>query len=403
MNMNTVTSTVGRSRAFLTVFLKEVKENLRDRRTLMSAFLTGPLLGPIMLVMLLNITLNREFDKAEKPLPVPVIGAQYAPNLINAMKASGIVPKAAIANPEMAVRKQDADVVLRISPDYAKAWRKGEPVQVELIYDSSQRDANTAVERVSQLVEGYARQQGAMRLVARGLSPGTAWPVIAAKRDQATAQARGALVFSILPYFFVLTIFMGGMYLAIDLTAGERERQSLEPLFANPVARWKILAGKLAAICAFSTASLLISLTAFGVIGRFIPAEKLGMELDLGLRFGSQVLLLLVPLILLLAALQSMVAAFAKSYREAQTYLSLLLLVPAIPSAVLSTMPVKAQGWMYTVPLLGQHLGIVQLLRGDGVTSQQVMLCLAGSLAAAAVAVLATARLYQSERLAISG
>jgi sodium transport system permease protein len=393
---------VMRTRAFLTVFLKEVKENLRDRRTLISAFLTGPLLGPLMLVMLLNITLTREIDKAEKPLPVPVIGGEYAPNLINALKSNGIVPTAAIANPEVAVRKQDADVVLRIAPDYATAWRKGESVQVELIYDSSQRDANAAVERVSQLVESYARQQGAMRLVARGLSPGTAWPVTSARRDQATAQARGALMFSILPYFFVLTIFMGGMYLAIDLTAGERERQSLEPLFANPVERWKILAGKLAAICTFSAASLLISLAAFAVVGRFIPTEKLGMELDLGLRFSSHVLLLMVPLIVLLAALQSMVAAFAKSYREAQTYLSLLMFVPVIPSILLSTMPIKSQDWMYAVPLLGQHLGIMQLLRGDGIGTQQLGLCLVGSLVAAALGVLVTAHLYQSERLAIS-
>ena len=400
--MSTVIAPVMRTRAFLTVFLKEVKENLRDRRTLISAFLTGPLLGPLMLVMLLNITLNREIEKAEKPLPVPVIGGEYAPNLINALKVNGIVPTAAIANPEVAVRKQDADVVLRIAPDYATAWRKGEAVQVELIYDSSQRDANAAVERVSQLVESYARQQGAMRLVARGLSPGTAWPVAAARRDQATAQARGALMFSILPYFFVLTIFMGGMYLAIDLTAGERERQSLEPLFANPVSRWKILAGKLAAICTFSAASLLISLAAFTVVGRFIPTEKLGMELDLGLRFSSHVLLLMVPLIVLLAALQSMVAAFAKSYREAQTYLSLLMFVPVIPSILLSTMPIKSQDWMYAVPLLGQHLGIMQLLRGDGIGTQQLGLCLVGSLVAAALGVLVTARLYQSERLAIS-
>ncbi|HET6552598.1 MAG TPA: ABC transporter permease [Dyella sp.] len=395
--------TLGRTRAFLTVFLKEVKENLRDRRTIISAFLTGPLLGPLILVMLLNINLNRELDKAEKPLPVPVIGAEYAPNLIGALKAEGIVPQSPVANPEVAVRKQDADVVLRISPDYPNAWHKGESVQVELIYDSSQRDANTAVMRVSQLVETYARQQGAMRLVARGLSPGTAWPVVAARRDQATAQARAALMFSILPYFFVLSVFMGGMYLAIDLTAGERERQSLEPLFANPVPRWKILAGKLAAICVFSAASLLISLMAFAVVGRFIPTEKLGMELELGFSFGSRVLLLMLPLIVLLAALQSMVAAFAKSYREAQTYVSLLMFVPVIPSILLSTMPIKSQMWMYAVPLLGQHLGIMQLLRGDGIEPQQLGLCLLGSLVAAALGVLVTARLYQSERLAISG
>ncbi|HJW06164.1 MAG TPA: ABC transporter permease [Rhodanobacter sp.] len=400
--MTTTPPKTRRGGAFLTVFLKEVRENLRDRRTLLSAFLTGPLLGPLLFVMLINLTLNRELDKAEKPLPVPVIGAEYAPNLLGALKAGGVLPDAPVADPAQAVRQQDADVVLRIAPGYGKAWRQGEPVQVELFYDSSQRDTNSSVERVTQLVEGYARQQGAMRLVARGLSPGTAWPLQVARRDQATPQSRAVLMFAMLPYFFVITIFMGGMYLAIDLTAGERERQSLEPLFANPVARWKILCGKLAAICAFSVASLLISLLAFAAVGQFIPAEKIGMELDLGLHFAARVLLLMLPLVLLLAALQSMVAAFAKSYREAQTYISLLMLVPLIPSAALSFMPIKAQAWMYAVPLLGQNLGIMQLLRGDGVSAAQLGLCLAGTLAAALLAVLATVQLYRSEKLAIS-
>ena len=400
--MNTAPTKPQRSRAFLTVFLKEVKENLRDRRTLISAFLTGPLLGPVIFVLLINVTLNRELDKAEKPLPVPVIGAEYAPNLVDALKAGGVVPGPAVADPAQAVRKQDADVVLRIASNYGKAWRKGEPVQVELFYDSSQRDANTSVERVTRLVESYARQQGALRLVARGLSPSTAWPLQVAKRDQATPQSRAVLMFAMLPYFFVITIFMGGMYLAIDLTAGERERQSLEPLFANPVPRWKILCGKLAAIGVFSTISLLISLLAFAVVGQFIPAEKIGMELDLGAHFAAYVLLLMLPLVLLLSALQSMVAAFAKSYREAQTYLSLLMLVPLIPSALLSFMPIKAQAWMYAIPLLGQNLGIMQLLRGDGVSAEQIGLCLAGSLAAALIALLATIQLYRSEKLAIS-
>ncbi len=388
--------------AFLTVFLKEVKENLRDRRTLMSAFLTGPLLGPIIFVLLINFTLNRELDKAEKPLPVPVIGAEYAPNLLNALREGGVVVKSAVADPSKTVHDQDADVVLRIAPDYGKSWRKGEAGQVELFYDSSRRDTSTSVERVSTLVENYARQQGAMRLVARGLSPSAAWPLQVARRDQATPQSRAVLMFAMLPYFFVITIFMGGMYLAIDLTAGERERQSLEPLFANPVSRWKILCGKLAAICTFSIASLLITLVAFAVVGEFIPAEKIGMELDLGLRFGANVLLLMLPLVLLLAALQSMVAAFAKSYREAQTYISLLMLVPIIPSAVLSFVPIKAQDWVYAVPLLGQNLGIMQLLRGDGVTAEQMLWCLAGTLATAVLAVLGTAQLYRSEKLAIS-
>lgn len=401
--MNAAATKARRAGATLTVFLKEVRENLRDRRTLMSAFLTGPLLGPILFMALVNMQVSQQLGNADRPLHVPVIGAQYAPHLVDALKEGDIVPDPAVADPGQAVRKQDADVVLRIAAGYGEAWRKGEPVQVEMFYDSSRQDTNSAVERVQKLVDAYARQQGAMRLVARGLSPGTAWPVQMARRDQATPQSRAVLMFAMLPYFFVITLFLGGMPLAIDLTAGERERQSLEPLFANPVARMKILTGKLAAICAFSFASLAITLLAFAVVGRFIPAEKLGMEIDLGWHFAGTVMLLMLPLVLLLASLQTLVAAFAKSYREAQTYMSLLMLVPIVPSAILAFLPVKAQPWMYSVPLLGQNLGIMQQLRGDGVTADQLGLCLAGTLAAALVVVGITAQLYRSERLAISG
>ncbi|MEO7067210.1 MAG: ABC transporter permease [Rhodanobacter sp.] len=390
------------SRAVLTVFMKEVRENLRDRRTLISAFLTGPLLGPLMFVLLVSVIVNQQLDKADQPLRVPVIGAQYAPNLVSALVAGGIVPQPAVANPERAVQQRDDDVVVRIPADYPQAWRRGERVQVEVIYDSSQRDASAAVDRVIRLVDGYAHQQAALRLVARGLSPTIASPVVVARRDQATAQSRAVLMFNMLPYFFILTIIMGGMYLAIDLTAGERERQSLEPLFANPVPRWKILMGKLLAIAAFSAASLLLCLLAFAIVGRFVPAEKLGMEVDLGWHFAAFVLLLQLPMVALFAALQSLVAAFAKSFREAQTYLSLLMMVPIIPSVMLMVLPIKPRDWMYAVPLLGQHLGILDLLRGSDIGSERLTLCLIGTTVAAVLAIAVTTRLYQSEKLAIS-
>ncbi|RDS83234.1 ABC transporter permease [Dyella psychrodurans] len=386
----------------LIVFLKEVRENLRDRRTLGSALLFGPLIGPFIFALMMNTVITRELNKADQPLRIPVIGAQYAPNLIDALKQEGLIPRPPVANPEAAVRDQDADVVLRIPSDFDKSWRKGEASQVEMIYDSSQRETGGSIDRLRHMLETYSRRQGAMRLVARGLSPTMMAPVSVDDRDQSTPQSRAGQLFSILPYFFVLAVFMGGMYLAIDLTAGERERQSLEPLFANPVPRWKVLLGKLGAICVFSLASLTISVVGFGVCGRIIPAEKLGMTLNLGPAFALQVVLIMLPLVILLASLQTLVAAFAKSYREAQTYLSLLMMVPALPSVLLSVLPIKVAPWMFTVPLLGQQVGITQLLRGGELTSMQISTCVTCGLVVAVLATLVTAAVYRSERLAIS-
>jgi sodium transport system permease protein len=386
----------------LAVFLKEARENLRDRRAVLNALITGPLLGPLMFLVLVNATVSRQVSEAEGPLALPVIGAGHAPNLIEALRQQGFDPQPAVVDPIAAVRNRDAVAILRIPDNFGDAWRKGDSAQVELYYDSSQRDADQPVRRLKAMVENYSRRAGAMRLVARGLSPSTATAVMIDERDQSTPLSRAGRLFSILPYFFVLTLFLGGMYLAIDLTAGERERQSMEPLLINPVARWRILLGKVGAICAFSLTSLLICALAFAAAARFIPTEKLGIALGLGPAFVLTVLLLMLPLVLLVAGLQTLVSAFSKSYREAQTYLSILMLVPALLSVMLSVLPVKTAEWMYAVPLLGQQIGITELLVGRGVTPGEICTCLLTSFVGAAVVLAITSRVYASERLAIS-
>jgi sodium transport system permease protein len=386
----------------LIVFLKEVRESLRDKRTMINALVTGPLIGPLFFVMIINVVISRQLTQAEAPLELPVIGASNAPNLVEALRQLGLDPQPPVADPIAAVRNRDVAAVLRIPDGFGKSWAKGDPAQVEVYYDSSRRDVQQPVSRLRDMLESYSRRNGALRLVARGFSPALSSPVVVDERDQSTPRSRAGAMFAILPYFFVLTVFIGGMYLAIDLTAGERERQSLEPLFVNPVARWRILLGKIGAICAFSMGSLLICVTAFTVAGHFIPTEKLGMDLGIGPGFALEVLVLMLPLVLLIAALQTLVAAFSKSYREAQTYLGILMIVPALLSVLLSIAPVKTAAWMYAVPLLGQQVGITELLLGGSVAGAQFATCLLCGFAVAAGVLTVTARVYGSERLAIS-
>ncbi|HET7221895.1 MAG TPA: ABC transporter permease [Rhodanobacteraceae bacterium] len=388
--------------ATLTVWLKEVRENLRDKRTVFSALIYGPLIGPVMFVVLMNVLVGHEMKKAEGPLKVPVIGAAHAPNLIGALKQWGLVPQPPIADPDKAVRDRDADVVMRIPADYGNAWSSGKPAQVDLIFDASQQGSNTPTKRLETMLERYGREQGALRLLARGLSPSVAAPLVISKRDQSTPQSRAGMFLSFLPYFFVIAVYIGGMYLAIDLTAGERERQSLEPLFANPVARWRVLVGKLGAICSFSLASLVLTAIGFSVAGHVMPAEKLGMAFDLGPGFIVDAILLELPLIALFAVLETLVAAFAKSYREAQTYLGFLMIIPIVPSMLMGFLPVKPAHWMYAIPLLGQQIGISDLLRGTPVSAGDIGIALVFGFALAFLIGLGTAVVYRSERLAIS-
>lgn len=386
----------------LIVFLKEVRENLRDKRTVINTLVTGPLMGPLIFVVLINTLVSRELEKAEAPLKLPVIGAEHAPNLVEALKQQRIETQPGPADAERAVREQDADVVLRIPAQFAESWNKGEAAQVELVFDESQRDAQSAVRRVQGALEGYGQRSGALRLLARGLSPSVMKPVVVAERDQSTPQSRSGQMFGILPYFFILGALIGGMALAIDTTAGERERQSLEPLLANPVPRSQILAGKLATTTAFSMTTVLLSMLAFGIASRFLPTDKLGMDLHLGIDFVLKGLFVMLPLAALLAGLQTMVAAFAKSYREAQTWLGLLTFVPAIPTMLLTILPFKPLAWMYAVPLMGQQIALTRFLRGEPVSGQALLLCFICTTLAALLVYIVTARIYRSEKLAIS-
>jgi sodium transport system permease protein len=386
----------------LIVYLKECRESLRDRRVLMNSLLLGPLLGPVLFLVLMRLVVGRELEKAEQPLPVVVIGGERAPELIDALRQMGVEVKPSVDDPELAVREQRIDLALRVAPDFGAAWRAGRPAQLELIYDSSRREGGSDVERLRNMLDNYGHHYGALRLLARGLSPAVATPLVVANRDTATPQARGALLFAMLPYMLVLTIFIGALWLAIDSTAGERERASLEPLLINPVPRDRILLGKLLATATFSTASLTLGLLAFLVVGMFMPTEELGMSLALGPHFFAVALPVLVPLVVLLCICQILIAAFARSVREAQTYLGIAQLVPLIPSIVLSVLPVKAQLWMYAVPLLGQQITIMRLLRAEPVPAFALLLSALVTLLAATAVFMLTRRVYESERLAIS-
>lgn len=386
----------------LIVFLKEVRENLRDRRTIINTLVTGPLLSPVLFAIIFNVALRREWTRAEAPLQLPVAGAEHAPGLVEALRQQGARIVAAPQDPEAAVRNQDVDLVLRIPEGFAESWRHSEPARVEIVYDASQRDSSTPRARLQGMLAAYGSRIGALRLVARGITPSLVAPIAVAQRDQSTSQSRSGLAFGMLPYIFILGAFMGGMALAIDTTAGERERQSLEPLFVNPVSRTAILAGKLGATSLFSVTTVLMSITAFALAVPFFPTEKLGLTLDLGPRFALRVILVMLPLAVMASALQTLVSAYARSHREAQTYLSLLILVPVLPSILLAVLPIKAKLWMFAVPLMGQHLAILRLLRGEALTTMAIAVCVAAAGAAALLACAATAVIYRRERLAIS-
>ncbi|HEU4408163.1 MAG TPA: ABC transporter permease [Polyangiaceae bacterium] len=390
--------------ALAAVLRKELVDAFRDRRTVVTALVVMPLALPALFGGLGVVGARAQARKLEGPLRVPVEHAERAPNLVAFLREGGVEAEPAPADPERLVREHDADLFVRIDPSFESKWRASEPAPVELVYDASRPlESGAPVARVRRLLEAYGEQVGALRLVARGVNPAAAKPLRLAERDLAPPGSRFDFARQFVPYLLMLYGFIGGMQIAIDATAGERERQSLEPLLATPARREAILSGKLLATAAFAQLTLVVMLAAFKLVFAALPLAGGEASFQLPLAALPRLWLAITPVTLLGAGVLTSLAAFAESAREAQSYLASLMLLPMLPSLFLMVSPAKAKLWAMALPFFGPNQLIVKILRGEAVSAAEWALCLGSGVALAALVWALAARLYHRESLAVSG
>ena len=386
-----------------TVFRKEVRENLRDRKAVFNSLLMGPILFPVLFIGLSYFAVSKQMERAEQLLEVPVVGAEHAPNLVRYLEQQGLVVQDAPEDPEEAVRRQDVPVIIRIPAQFGEQWAEGTPATIELIADPSRRESETPMRRVRSLLRGYGAQIGILRLQLRGVSPNLAAPILVKDIDLSTPQSRGLLLMIFLPYLLMITAFTGGMHLAIDTTAGEKERKSLEPLLINPVPRWQIMSGKMLATMVFAFASLSLTLLSFRFALPYMPTGALGIDLTLDARTVGGILLVIAPVALLAAAMLTMLATYAKSFREAQSYMGLVIMIPMIPSILFMVNPVKPETWMMAIPMFSQNLLIGEFVRGEVVPALWLGMSIGGTLAIGLLFAAFANSLFNKPRVVFSG
>ena len=390
-------------KALWTVFRKELIDAFRDRRTVIVAFVVLPVVVPLILAGMSALGAQKQTEKLESTLVLPVVGAEYAPNLVKWLGSNNVQVVDPPADADAQVRSQQYEVILEIASDFDADWRSGRPAGVELIFDSSRPlQSGTTVARIRGLLQAYDRQVGMLRLIARGIHPAVASPLQLGSRDVATPQSRFDFAQQLLPYLLLLLAFIGGMQLAVDATAGERERQSLEPLLTTPAPRSSIISGKILATATFALLSLLVTLLAYRLAFAVIPARQIEMSMEVPLSALGPLLLVILPIVLLGASLLTALAAFARSHREAQSYLPLLVFIPMIPTLFLMVAPVRTQLWMLAVPFLGQNQLILRILRGEPISPLEWALSLGAGLVLVAIVWAVAARLYHREQLAAS-
>lgn len=384
---------------FMTVFMKEVVDNLRDKRTLLSAVFFGPLFGPVFFAVIMSMTLKMAISDSEKPLELAVVGAQHAPNLIAYLEQHNIVALALSeeTSAEDMVAKGEKQLVLVVPPEFGAAFLSGQPALVQLVTDNADRDAGKELARARAVLEGYTRRISLLRLQARGISPVVALPILIEEVDVSTPSGRSVLILGMVTYFLFFATLMGGLYLAIDSTAGERERGSLEPLLTLPVSRAQLLGGKLAATCAFMMLSLLLTLIAFSVSLPYIPLEQVDMSANFGPAVVTKAFLIVLPFVLVGASLLTLVASFTRSYKEAQSYLSFVLLVPTLPIVFAGLYALQPSAPLMLVPSLSQHLLITELMKGETLNLTHAAISVVSTLGLGAVLAVISARLYGRE------
>jgi sodium transport system permease protein len=389
-------------RTLLTVFLKEVVDNIRDRRTLMSALIMGPIFGPVMFAVIINMSIDRALDDAESTMELAVVGQQHAPNLMRFLESRNIEiveGPADVAGAAEAVKSGEHDVVLVVPEAFGEQLADTIPARVELYSDNANSQGEKEARRARSALNSYNQQLAGIRLSARGVNPMSLRPINVDDIDVSTPSGRSAMLLGMMSYFFIFALLMGGMSLAIDTTAGERERGSLEPLLSLPVTRGQLILGKILAACVFMAASLLLSLVSFYFVLKFMPLEELGMTPNFSPAVVAAAFLLLLPFVLLGASLMTLVASFTKSYKEAQTWLSVVLIAPTLPILVVSILTLRPQLEFMFIPSLSQHLILVDMVKNEPVNGMYVVISVCSTLLFGALLTWICARLYRREGL----
>ncbi len=289
-----------------------------------------------------------------------------------------------------------------IPDDFGRRLAAGETIRLDVVFDGTANRAQTAVRTTMALLQGFNGELGSQRLLARGVSPQVLKPLQIEEVNLAGSRARGAQLLFLVPWLALVGAVVGAISVAIDVTAGERERGSLEPLLMNPVSTGSLVLGKWAVAATCSAAVVVLTLAGFTAAMQFVRSENLAALMQFGLPEVALFIVLLLPFSAMVGSLNMLAATYGRSHKEAQTYASYItMLVNFVPILPLF-LTIRDAPWQLLVPALGQQTVLMRALRGEVVSTTDIVLPSAIALAVTAAALLVQARLLRDERIVFS-
>ena len=354
------------------VFVKEVRDALRDRRTLLAVVLSSVVMGPLLLFGLSVLVASSE-ERAESR-QVMVAGIEHAPSLRNFLERQTLQVNAAPADFErQLVERRLADPVVVVSPGFENALARGERPLLEVVTSSANTRAAAGMRRVQRALHAFNQEIAIQRLTYRGVGPAMLEGAQIEERDLADPRARAAQLTGIVPFFVLMAVLYGALNAALDTTAGERERGSLEPLLMTPASRLALVIGKWGAVASVGMLIAVLSCLSFLPAQSLMRSETLAALFRFGLREAGLFLALLLPLAATLSALMMAIAVRCKTFKEAQASNTVVILVVSLlPMATLFNESGE-QPWHLWLPALAQVTLMGRVLRGDAFVAADLL------------------------------
>jgi sodium transport system permease protein len=353
------------------VLVKEVVDALRDRRTLLRLMIPAVLMGPLLLLAISGLISSLE-ERAEKR-EVMVLGMEHAPTLRNYLERQTYSITTAPQDYETRLRASTLLVpVLVVGPQFERELLEGERPSVELVSDSSNQRAGSGVPGLLRLLTGFNQERATLSLALRGVSTELLQPVSVNERDLASVQARATRITAIVPMFIIMAVLYGALTAALDSTAGERERGSLEPLLMNPVQHLALVIGKWGAVAILGMAVALIASLSFVPAQWFLRSDSLQAMFQFGIPEVIAFLLLQLPLAAGLGAELMALAIRSKTFKEAQAGSGLVITLVGLAPMVSMLNPGGDASWYLWVPGLSQNTLMMLVLKGESLTMAQV-------------------------------
>lgn len=352
------------------VLRKEWRDAMRDNKSLRMALLMPMYFVGIFVASSLFIIhmSNQSRATTSEPIKLAVVGAAHLPTLIDWLQERGVKIDAVGDDAYQQVERGDLGYALIIPEDAQEKFATGESIELALVFDATNSKLQGSLHFVRQQIWNWNSRMGSLRLLSRGISPVITSPVSIRDLNIASDQKMGFFVMASLPMLMILTAFIASVGFSADMTAGERERRSLESLLITPASSASLVLGKWLTSFSLTLTVLLVEILLLSIAFAYVPFKELGLRVDVSFTDLMAIYGALGSVALLATGLQFVISLFARNFKDAQTYMGMMVFLPMVPLFYTLFNPSAYEDWFRWVPVLGQQVLVKDLLLGGNVS-----------------------------------